>query len=175
MDWWISGLLDGCARGTGGWGTVVDDAEDVGGFLVVAGIQDAAKLVVAVEEGVGFVNEQGRLKLLDDAVKSRGTDVGSDDGAVGQLAEDGDQGGFAATMGGGFEADVGGDVAQLEGVGVDDPQSQGLRGEPRQDDEAGEVTDDLIEQEQAVHGLGPGGDGGEVQERGGGSKLRVEG
>src|SRR5436190_2099149 len=65
----------GWARGTGVSGgagreigrLVAGDAHDVGGFAGVTGVEDASELVVAVEDGVGFVYEKGRAEFFDDA------------------------------------------------------------------------------------------------------------
>ena len=104
------------------------DADDVGGFAGVTGVEDAAEFVVALEEGVGFVDEQGGAGFFDDAEEGGGADVGGDDGAVDEFAEDGEEGGFAAAFFGGFEADVGADVAEVEGVGVEGPEGEGFGG-----------------------------------------------
>jgi hypothetical protein len=59
-------------RTAGHWG----DAHDRGGVAGVAGVEDAAHFLVALEEAVGSVNEQGRLKVLDDAEEGGATDIG---------------------------------------------------------------------------------------------------
>ena len=43
------------------------DAEDVGGFAVVASVEDAAQFIVALQKSVGFVNHQGGAQFLDGA------------------------------------------------------------------------------------------------------------
>src|SRR5262245_53697494 len=63
----------------------VGDADDVGGLAFIAGVQNAAEFVVATQEGIGFVNEEGRAHLLDDAEEGRRADVGSWHGAVDQF------------------------------------------------------------------------------------------
>src|SRR5215467_12502495 len=72
---------------------VVGDAHDEGGVARVAGIEDAAEFVVALEEGVGFVNEEGWAGVLNDAEEGGGADVGGGDGALDEFAEDGEEGG----------------------------------------------------------------------------------
>ena len=72
-----------------------------------------------------------------------------------QLFEQGEESCLAASLFGGLDADVGGDVAQLEGVSVQDPQGQGLRGTLWQDDEARECAGDFVEQVVASDGVGP--------------------
>lgn len=104
------------------WGSGGGDADDEGGFAGVAGVEDAAQFVVALKEGVGFVNEEGGPGFLDDAKEGGGADVGGDDGAVDEFAQDGEEGGFAAAFFGGFDAEVGGDVTQVEGVSMEDPK-----------------------------------------------------
>ena len=106
--------------GTGG---EVGDAEDEGGFTVVTGVENATKIVVSVEVGVAFVDEEGGLHFLNDAKKGGGTDVGCDHGFVDEHAEDVEQGGFAAAFLRRFDAEIGADVAKLEGVGVESPES----------------------------------------------------
>ena len=46
---------------------LVTGPEDIGGFLFVAGIEDAAELVVAREERIGFVDEKRGADLFDNA------------------------------------------------------------------------------------------------------------
>ena len=43
------------------------DADDEGGFAFVAGVEDAAEFVVALEEGVGFVDQEGRADFANEA------------------------------------------------------------------------------------------------------------
>jgi hypothetical protein len=74
------------------------DADDEGGLTGVAGVEDAAQLVVAPEERVGFVNEEGGMGFLDDAEEGGRADVGGDDGSIDQFAEDGEESGFAAAL-----------------------------------------------------------------------------
>src|SRR6266516_2701932 len=85
-------------------GGEVDGGEDKAGFLIVARVQDNSKLIIAGEEGVGVINGEGGLNLGNDAEERWCADVGGDDGAVSQLAKDGDEGGFAAAMFRGLEA-----------------------------------------------------------------------
>ena len=82
----------------GGRSGLVDGAPDVGGFLFVAGVEDAAELVVAREEGVGFVDEEGGAHLFDDAEEGGGADVGGGHGVVCQVVEDREEGCFAAAF-----------------------------------------------------------------------------
>ena len=105
---------------------------------MVTGIEDAAKFVVSLEEGVGFIDQEGGLHLLDNAEESGWADVGSHDRALNKFAQDTQQRGFATAFLGRLDADVGADVAELEAIGVDDPKGQGFSGVFWQDDEAGE-------------------------------------
>src|SRR6266436_6674644 len=89
-------------RGTGG------DAHDVSGFACVAGVEDAAELFVGVEDGVGFVNEECGAEFFDDAEEGGGADVGGDNGAADEFAQEGEEGGFAAAFFGGFDSEIGG-------------------------------------------------------------------
>ena len=76
----------------------IGDADDVGGFAAVAGVEDAAEFVVALQEGVGFVDEEGGFSFLDDAEERRGTDIGGGEGAMDEFTEDAEQRGFAAAF-----------------------------------------------------------------------------
>jgi hypothetical protein len=125
-----SGRQSGGTRGSG----FVDGAPDVGGFLFVTGVEDAAELVVAREEGVGFVDEEGRTDLFDDAEEGCRADVGGGDGVVCQVVENREQSCFAAAFVKGFDAEVGGGVAEVEGVCMKDPEGEG--GVRWEDDEA---------------------------------------
>src|SRR5207244_1980280 len=162
-------MVNGCTawRGTVGGhkgdvlicGGKVDGAEDKAGFLVVARVQDTSKLIIAGEEGVGFINEEGGLNLGNDAEEGWGADVGGDDGVVSQLAKDGDEGGFAAAMFRGLKADVSGNVAVLKAKGMRDPEGEGFGGPPGEHDGAGNFQEDVVEELGAIDGLGPGLDG----------------
>ena len=112
---------------------------------MVAGIEDAAKFVVTPEERVRFVDEEGRLHFFDDAEEGRRADVGGDDGAVDEFAQDTEQRGFAAAFHRRFDAEVGGDVAELEAVGVNDPEGQCFGRVFGEDDEAGKEFAELIQ------------------------------
>ena len=111
------------------------DADDVGGFAGVAGVEDAAEFVVAAQEGVGFVDEEGGVSFFDDAEEGGRADVGGDDRAADEFAEDAEQGGFAAAFFGRFDADVGADVAEVKGVGVKGPEGESFGRPLRKDDE----------------------------------------
>ena len=113
--------------------------------MFVAGVEDAAKLVVAPDERVALVNQKGRTHFFDDAEEGGGADVGGNDRAIDDFGEDGEQGGFAAALFGGFEADVGGDVAEVKGVGVEDPEGEGFSGPFGEDDEAGQKGGELVQ------------------------------
>jgi len=45
----------------------VGDADHVGGIAFISGIEDAAEFVVAFNEGIGFVDQEGRADFFDDA------------------------------------------------------------------------------------------------------------
>src|SRR5437762_2907014 len=64
-------------------------------------------------------------------------DVGRDDGAVDEFAQDTEKGGFATTFHWRFDAEVGTDVAELEAPGVYDPESERFGRVFGKDDEAG--------------------------------------
>lgn len=133
----------------------MSDADDVGGLACVAGIEDATKFLIGLEEGVGLVDEERGPSFLDDAEERGGTDVGSDDGTINQFAEDAEQCALAAAFLRGAEADVGAHVAQLEGVGVQRPQGECFRGHGREDDVAFEGGPYVIEKAGTIDGLGP--------------------
>jgi hypothetical protein len=127
------------------WTGEVGDADDEGGFFAVTGVEDAAEIVVAVKERVGFVDQQSGLHFLDDAEEGGRADVGGDDGVMNQQVEDGEKGGFAAAFFRGFDAEINADVAQLEGVGVDSEQGQGFGGVFGEDDEAAEFGGEFVQ------------------------------
>jgi len=112
---------------------------------VVAGVEDAAEFVVAVEEGVGFVDEQGGLHFFNDAKEGGGADVGRHDGAIDEFTQDAEQCGFAATFHGGFDAEVRADVAVMKAVCVYDPESERFGGVFGQHNEAGKQFAERIE------------------------------
>jgi hypothetical protein len=130
----------------GGFGFgVLDDAPDEGGGFGVAGIKDALKVLGAAEEGVGFINDEGGVEFLDDAEEGGGADVGGNDRPTDEEAEDGEESGFAATFLRRFDAKIGADVAELESIGVENPEGDGLGGVGRENDEAAEDLDEGIE------------------------------
>ena len=139
-------------------------------LFLAAGVEDAAEGGIAFEESIGFIDEEGGLKLLDDPEPGRGGDVGGDDRPVDELAEHGQEGGFAATFLGRFDADVGAGIAEVEGIGMQDPESEGFSGPPGEHDEGGQHTDEVIQEESAIDGLRPRVERGEVEDR-----LRKEG
>lgn len=77
-------------------GRVLDNAQDPGAATGVAGVEDAPEFLIALEEGVGFVDEQGGPFFLNDAIESGRTDIGRGDCAMDELAENVQEGGFAA-------------------------------------------------------------------------------
>jgi hypothetical protein len=108
-----------------------------------------------VQGGVGFVDEQGGNGFGDDAKESRGADVGSEDGAVAEEAQDRKEGAFAAAFFGRLNAYIGGDIAEFKGVGMNDPESQGVGGVRREDDVAGEENGKRVQYMKNVRsGLG---------------------
>ena len=122
-----------------------DDAHDVGEVAVVAGVEDAAQEVVFADGFVEFVGDQGDFAGMDGAVHGRGADVRGDFGAIDQAADDAQEGGLAATVPRGFDAEVGGDVAQFPGVGVEDEEGNGFGGPLGQDGEAVEGEDEGVQ------------------------------
>lgn len=82
---------------------------------------------IALEEGVGFVDDEGGLGFLDDAEEGGRTDVGGDHGTVDEFAEEGKEGGLAAPFFGRLDADIGADIANVEGVGVENLTGSGAR------------------------------------------------
>ena len=141
-------------RTSGGSGLA--DADDVGGFAGVTGVEDAAEFVVAFQQRVSLINQQRGPGFFDDAEEGGGADVGGDEGAVDEFAQDGEEGGFAAAFFRGFQADVGADVAEVEGVGVEGPEGEGFGGGLGEDDEAAEEFDEVVEEELAVDRIVPG-------------------
>lgn len=116
----------------------------------VAGVEDALEGVFGFEERVGFVNKQCGTKLLDGRKQCGRADIGGNQRAVHKAAEEGQQSGFAAAASGRFDADVSGDVAKLESVGVKDPKRERFGRPLRQDDKAGEELAKGIKQELAL-------------------------
>ncbi len=153
----------GRGRGGGGVPREVGDADDVGGVALVTGVEDAAEFVVGAEDGVGFVDEEGGLELFDEAKEGGGADVGGGDGAVDEFAKEGEEGGLAAAFDGGFDADVGGHIAEVSDVGVEDPEGEGFGGPLGEDKEAAEEVAEFVEEEFGVDGFGPGLDGEKVE------------
>ena len=90
-------------------------------------------------------------------------DVGGSDGAMRQLIEQFEQSGLATTFERRLNSQVSADIAQLEGVGVQVPQRQGLGRPFGKDNEAGEDLRQEVEEGLAVYRLGPGFDGGKVE------------
>ena len=64
-----------------------------------------------------------------------------------------DESAFAAALHGGFDAEVGGDVAEFEGVGVNYKEGHGFGDPFGQDDALRERGAQGVEEELAVHGL----------------------
>jgi len=62
---------------------------------------------------------------VDGAKERADGDVGGDEGFAGHGGEDGDEGGFTAAFFRGFDGDVGDSIAQLKGVGMQDPDGEG--------------------------------------------------
>jgi hypothetical protein len=140
------------------------DTDDVGGFAGIAGVENAAELVVALKKGVGLINQKRGPGFFDNAEKGGGADVGGDEGAMDKFAEDGEKSGFPAAFLGGFQADVRADVPQIERVGVEDPQRERFCGGLRQDDEPAEEFDEVVKEELAMDIIGPGFDFSEAEE-----------
>ena len=90
--------------------------------------------IFGLQKGIGFVDHKGRAQFFDGAEESSGTDIGSNHWPMDQAAEDGQEGGLATAPGGRLDADVGGDVAELEGVGVQDPEGEGFSSGLGEDD-----------------------------------------
>ena len=134
------------------------DADDVGGLAGISGVENAANLFVSAKKGVGFVDEEGGLEFLDDAEEGGGADVGGDNGAMDELTENAEKGGFAATFFGGFQADVGADVAEVKSVGVQGPQGESLGAPLGEDDVPGDETGQVVQKKAAVDGRIPRGD-----------------
>ena len=65
---------------------------------------------------------------------------------------------------GGLDAEVGADIAQVEGVSVQGPEGEGFAGPLGEDNKAVDDGEEFIEQEFAVNGFGPGFDFGELEE-----------
>jgi len=101
---------------------------------------------MALEKGVGFVNEQCGLHFFNHAKEGGGADVGGNDRAIHEFAQDAEEGGFAATFDGRFDAEVGADVAELEAPGVDDPERERFGRVFGQDDEAGKEGGQVVKE-----------------------------
>jgi hypothetical protein len=107
-----------------------------GGFARVTGIQDALQLIIAMEEGIGFIDKEGRTQVLNDAEEGWRADVRGGESTIGNFVKDGQQCGLAASRFGGFDADIGADVPKMEAVGVDDPKRQSFGGPLGKDNQA---------------------------------------
>ena len=131
-------------------------AQNESGFAAVTRIQNAFQLVVAGQKGVGLVNQERGTKVLDDPEERGPADVGGGHGPVGQFAEDLQESGFAATFEGRLDSEVGARIARVKGIGVQVPQGEGLGRPIREDDQAREGVRQVVQENRAVHGLGPG-------------------
>ena len=85
-----------------------------------------------------------------------------------ELAEDGQQCGFATAFDRGFDTKIGADVAEFEGIGVEDPKGDGLGGPLGEDDEPEQEGAEVVEEEFAGDRFGPGFAGWELERGGGG-------
>jgi hypothetical protein len=74
------------------------------------------------------------------------------------------KGGLPAALLRGLDAEVGADIAQVEGLGMERPQGDGFSGGLGEDNEAVDDGEHFIEQEFAVNGFGPRLDFGELEE-----------
>ena len=73
-------------------------ADDVGGDLGVAGIQDTPKFLVVLHEAVGFVDEEGRPDRLDIAKERGRRDVARKLRFWRQVEQQNEDSGLAATL-----------------------------------------------------------------------------
>jgi hypothetical protein len=89
-----------------------------------------------------------------------------DDRAIDELTEDVKERGFAAAFFGGFQADVGADVSELEGVSMEGPQGESLSTPLWQDDMAGDEPGQVLQEKAAGDGGFPGGDFPGSEDRG---------
>jgi len=137
-------------------GSSGDGPKNKSGLTLVAGIENAPELVVASQEGIDFIDEQRGRKIFDHAKKSRRADIGGGDDAVSEFMEERQESGFAATFLGRFDTEISGDVAQLKGVRVQDPEGDSLRGPFGQNHTAVENADELVKQCASVNRVGPG-------------------
>ena len=135
------------------------EAEDVGGAAGVAGVDDAAHDAVAGEEGISFVNEEGRLAGVNGAEEGADGDVGGDEGLAGHGGEDAQEGGFAAAFFRGLNGDISDGIAQFEGPGVQDPDGQRGGGVVAEDDVFFDDGFDVGEEAGDGDGQGVGSDG----------------
>ena len=124
----------------------VGHAEHVGVVLAVTGVENAGEFVAAVEEGIGFVDEERGAGFLDHFEEGRRADVRGREGTIGEAPKQLKQGGFAATFFRRDDTDVSGDLAQREGVGMYDPECECFGGHLGEDnvatDEVAEVGED---------------------------------
>jgi len=139
----------GGGRGRGGGAGFGGHSEDEAG-PGVTGVEDALEGVFGFEESVGFVNEQGGTELLDGGEQGGGTYIGGNQRTVHKAAEEGQQSGLPAAASGRFDADVSGDVAKLESVGVKNPKRERFGCPLGEDDKAGEELTKGIKQELAL-------------------------
>ena len=84
------------------------------------------------------------------------------------MAENGQQCGFAAAFDWGFDAKIRAHVAEFEGVGVEDPEGDGFGGPLGEDHEPEQEGAEVIEEEFAGDGFGPGVVGWKLERGGGG-------
>src|SRR6266446_5352233 len=75
---------------------------------------------------------------------------------AGELAQNTEEGAFAAAVFGGFDTEINAYIPQVEGVGVQVPKGDGFRHPFGQDDEPVESGDDVVQEGVGVHRVGPG-------------------
>jgi hypothetical protein len=169
------GLGVGIGRGSEVRARLIVGAQDEGGFFVVTGIENAPEFGIALEEGIGLVDQQSEADFFGEAEDGGGSGVGSDDGVESELAQDGDKGGLAATMLWGFDTQVSGDVPEVIGIRVKAPEREGFRRPFGQDDKGPEDQAQLIQKEFAIDGFRPGLGSAQTEEAGDGGSGSLEG
>ena len=137
-----------------GWTFLSLGSNNVGCVAGVAGVEDAAEFVVAAEEGVGLIDEQGGAHFFDHAEEGGRADVCSRNWTICEPAQNAEQRGFATTFFRRFDAKVRADVAQFEGVGMEYPERKSLGREVREDDEALKEGLQIVEKEGTILDFG---------------------
>ncbi|MDT4843873.1 hypothetical protein FQZ97_778110 [compost metagenome] len=120
-----------------------------------ASIEDAAGVLVCCQEGVHFVDQQGRRPQFDGAEQRGGPDVGHLQGTVGQLAQGGQEDGLTATLLRGSDVGDGCHLHHINQPGEGHPQGGGAQRFLVGNHVTRQSVGDVVQQIGTVHRTGP--------------------